>query len=107
MVNIKFSPTRSDDMELLTVKVKGFVLTVNGEVFDFSPLQDGDSLHPDAVESLYFTGDITCTDGDLNVALLMPYRPTEEESILFPATVSVKTGTVKVPTDSQKVKVKA
>lgn len=104
MINIKFSPTRSDDMDLLTVKVKGYVLTVNGEVFDFSPLQDGDSLHPDAVESLYFTGNISRTGDDLNVGLLMPYRFTDDQSITFPADVSVKTGSVKVPTDKQKVK---
>lgn len=104
MINIKFHPTRSDDMELLAVKVKGFVLTINGEVFDFSPLQDGDMLHPDAVDSLYITGDITRTGDDLNIGLLMPYRYTNDESITFPVDVSVKTGIVKVPTDVQKVK---
>lgn len=102
MINIKFYPTRSDDMELLTVKVKGFVLTVNGEVFDFSPLQDGDTLHPDAVESLYFTDHITRIGDDLSVGLLMPYRFTDDKDITFPEDVSVKTGIVKVPTDVQK-----
>ena len=102
MVNIKFCPARTDIMELLTVSVKGKVVTVNGEVFDFSPLKDGDYLHPDAVDSLYFTDDITCTGSDLNIGLLMPYRYTEDESILFPASVSVKSGKVKVPTDIQK-----
>lgn len=102
MVNIKFYPARTDIMELLTVSVKGFVLTVNGEVFDFSPLKDGDTLHPDAVDNLYFTDHITCTGNDLNVGLLMPYRYTDEKDILFPADVSVKSGKVKVPTDKQK-----
>lgn len=102
MVNIKFYPARSDDMELLTVSVKGFVVTMNGEVFDFSPLKDGDSLHPDAVDNLYFTDDITVTGSDLNIGLLMPYRFTEDKFILFPSPVSVKSGKVAVPTDSQK-----
>lgn len=102
MINIKFSPTRTDFMELLTVSVKGFIVTVNGEVFDFSPLQDGDTLHPDAVDSLYFTGDISRTGDDLNIVLLMPYRFTEDMDILFPEAVSVKSGVVKVPTDRQK-----
>lgn len=102
MVNIKFYPARTDIMELLTVSVKGFVLTVNGEVFDFSPLQDGDTLHPDAVDNLYFTDFISRVGDDLNVGLLMPYRFTEDKAITFPEPVSVKSGKVKVPTDVQK-----
>lgn len=102
MVNIKFSPTRSDVMPLLTVSVKGFAITVNGEVFDFSPLQDGDTLNSFAIDSDYFVGDTTVTGADLNVTLAMPYRYTDDESITFPKAVSVRSGKVKVPTDVQK-----
>lgn len=102
MVKIKFYPARTDTMELLTVSVKGFVLTVNGEVFDFSPLQDGDTLNSFAVDSLYFTDDITRDGADLIVGLLMPYRYTDDKDILYPESVTVKAGVVKVPTDVQK-----
>ena len=102
MVNIKFHPTRSDTMPQLDVSVKGDVVTINGEVFDFSPLKDGDSLPRAATGSEHFVGVITKTGEDLNIELLMPYRWTEDSNILFPVDLSIKSGTVKVPTDTQR-----
>ena len=67
---ICLSPQRRDDT--LTVSKSGDVLVVNGETFDFSKVGEGDTLPLAAIKSMWFSGDVSRTDGELSLTLLFP-----------------------------------
>ncbi|RVD76884.1 hypothetical protein A9HBioS_3424 [Pseudomonas koreensis] len=67
---IYLSPQRRDDT--LTVSKSGDVLVVNGETFDFSKVGEGDTLPLAAIKSMWFSGDVSRTDGELSLTLLFP-----------------------------------
>lgn len=69
-MRIILSPQRRDDT--LEVIKAGHVLTVNGQVFDFSPMGDGDTLPNSAISSEWFAGDVDKVAGELIVTLLFP-----------------------------------
>ncbi|WMN15590.1 hypothetical protein QL104_19735 [Pseudomonas piscis] len=103
MVKIKFSPIYAQTLEpLKTLKVEGYKLTVNGEEFDFSPLQPGYELSLEAIGSPLFADKaVMSTDGVLSITLLMPYdEATATEAIRFPVPVTVTAaGPVDIPTN--------
>lgn len=67
---IKLSPQRRD-YTLSVVKI-GKSLTINGEVFDFTCMDDGDTLPRAAIKSEWFVGDVDKADGELTLTLLLP-----------------------------------
>jgi hypothetical protein len=67
---IKLSPVRTD--KTLTVIKSGSTLTVNGEIFDFSQMGDGDTLPSSAILSEWFAGDIDKAGGELTLTLFFP-----------------------------------
>lgn len=56
----------------LTVSKQGDSLTINGELFDFSPLTAGSMLPAVAVGSDFIIGNVYRKDGQLNITLLLP-----------------------------------
>ncbi|WMN19281.1 hypothetical protein QL104_07710 [Pseudomonas piscis] len=103
MVKIKFSPIYAQTLEpLKTLKVEGYKLTINGEEFDFSPLQPGYELSLEAIGSPLFADKASMSvDGALSVTLLMPYdEASATDAIRFPVPVTVTApGPVDIPTD--------
>ncbi|UCZ87153.1 hypothetical protein LGQ10_12925 [Pseudomonas sp. L5B5] len=103
MVKIKFSPIYAPDWKRLeSVEVDGYVITINGATFDFSPLEKGYELSLEAIGSELFADKaVMSVDGTLSVTLLMPYdEATATDAIRFPAPVTVTTnGPVDIPTD--------
>ncbi|WP_068580470.1 MULTISPECIES: hypothetical protein [unclassified Pseudomonas] len=103
MVIIKFSPVYTDRLPTLeSVSVKGYAITVNGELFDFSPLEPGYELEPEAIGSKLFADKAAMSaDGVLSITLLMPYdEATATDAIRFPEPVTVTAdGPVDIPTD--------
>lgn len=81
-MKITLSPARKD--EILTVFKSGDALTLNGEVFDFGPLDEGETLPADAIESEWITGDVTRTDGVLRLTLRLPHGANAPEETRFP-----------------------
>ncbi|MBK5400521.1 hypothetical protein JFU47_28015 [Pseudomonas sp. TH39(2020)] len=69
-MNIILTPQRRDDT--LEVIKAGSVLTVNGQVFDFSRMRDGDTLANSAINSEWFAGDVEKVEGELTLTLLLP-----------------------------------
>jgi hypothetical protein len=67
---IKLSPQRRDDT--LEVIKAGSVLIVNGETFDFTPMQEGSTLPRDAITSEWFSGPVEMENGNLTLTLLLP-----------------------------------
>lgn len=95
-MNIALSPQRRDDT-LLVIKA-GNALTINGKLFDFSRMADGDTLPRSAIESEWFAGDIENVDEELTLALLLPnpwnYSP--EQAFPLPL-LNVPDGEVEFP----------
>jgi len=69
-MKVKLSPTTSD--EILSVVKAGQTLTVNGELFNFIPMNDGDTLPSSAISSKWFYGDVDKEDGELILTIFLP-----------------------------------
>ncbi|KKB86477.1 hypothetical protein VW29_02685 [Devosia limi DSM 17137] len=97
-MRISFSPQRRDDA--LTVHKRGDVLTINGEVFDFSELPNGGTLPADAINSQWIVGDVVRGNGGVSLTLLLPHGANPSEAVAFPAIlVNPANGNVPVPFD--------
>ena len=93
---IFLSPQRRDDM--LTVSKSGDVLVVNGETFDFSKVGEGDTLPLAAIKSMWFSGDVSRTDGELSLTLLFPNPWNYSPEQAFPAPLQgVPDGAIALP----------
>lgn len=93
---IKLSPQRRDDV--LNVRKRGDVLTINGERFDFREVPEGAVLPASAVDCDFVVGDITRRNGELVVTLLLPCGPDATAAVNFPADiVSPSDGNVSLP----------
>jgi hypothetical protein len=92
---INFSPLRWD--QELSLSVSGDVLTINGEPFDFSLLDEGDLLPAEAVESEFINSPVTRTDGEIVVTVLLPIPSDASDAQRFPEPVTVESGEVPLP----------
>jgi hypothetical protein len=92
---ISFSPIRWD--QELSLSVDGDVLTINGEPFDFSLLEDDDLLPAEAIGSDFIVDPVTRTDGDIVLTVLLPIPSEATESQRFPWQVEVTEGEVTLP----------
>lgn len=79
---IKLSPQRRDDS--LAVIKSGDLLNINGEVFDLSPMNDGDTLPRSAIASEWFAADVEKVSGQLVVTLLFPNPANYSQEQAFP-----------------------
>ncbi|POA26314.1 MULTISPECIES: hypothetical protein [unclassified Pseudomonas] len=95
-MKIILSPQRRDDT--LTLERAGTVLTINGEDFDFSSMNDGDTLPKGAIDCEWFAGDIEKVDGDLVVTLFLPNPVNYSQEQAFPVPlVNIPDGPVLLP----------
>jgi hypothetical protein len=81
-MNITLVPQRRD-RPLVAVK-SGDVLWLNGEAFDFGPLQEGDVLPADAIASDLFAGPVSRIDGVLQISLVLPIGAHAPDDARFP-----------------------
>jgi len=95
-VNIQLIPTRSDTQQPILL-VTGDTLTINGEAFDFSQVNDGDTLPADAVGSDFVVGDVTREAGVLTVPLLLPHGARAPNETRFPVDINASDGLVRLP----------
>ena len=84
---INLSPQSRAD-EPVYVK-KGDTISVNGEVFDFSQVEEGDTLPREAIYSDWFGGDVERTGGQLSVTLFSPCPPNYSPEQAFPIPVTM------------------
>lgn len=93
---INLSPVRSDSR--ISISMNGNTISINEEVFDFSPLQDGDTLPRSAIDSPWFAGDVKRVDGVLHVELVFPHGAYADEAARFPVPITVtQDGPVQLP----------
>lgn len=79
---INFSPVRMD--EELQVSLAGEILYLNGEAFDFGPLEDGDTLPQQAISSKWVAGAVERVGGELRLTLVLPHGPNAPETTRYP-----------------------
>lgn len=93
---IKLSPQRRDDT--LSVTRTGDVLNINGTAYDFTQLPEGATLPFDAVDCEFIVCDITRTNGELELTLLLPIGPNAPYEVRFPEPITVlEDGPVALP----------
>lgn len=97
-MRISFTPQRRDDT--LTVTREGDVLTINGEVYDFSALPNGGLLPVEAISSDWIVSDVVRTDAGLALTLLLPHGPAPSAAVAFPQVlVNPGNGVLAIPFD--------
>ena len=86
-MKITLSPTRGD--RPLTLTRSGDILTINGEVFDFSALPEGATLPRTAVSCDWLAGDVTRIDGVLHLGLTLPHGANAPKITRFPEALTI------------------
>jgi len=86
-MQITLSPARRDTP--LTLDRTGDALTINGEVFDFTPLPDGATLPREAIASDWFAGPVERVDGTLRLSLVLPHGANAPQETLYPAPLTL------------------
>ena len=86
-MKLLFSPQRRDDVLILSKS--GDALTVNGTVYDFSPLPDGATLPREAIDCEWICGDVSRINGELVIPVLLPHGPDASEAARFPEPLTV------------------
>jgi hypothetical protein len=84
-------------MEPLVASLKGDVITVNGDEYDFGPLEEGDVLPSGAIDSQYFTSEVSRINGVIQLTLVLPHEFDAPESMTFPKPLDVGDGPVPIP----------
>lgn len=85
----------------------GDTISVNGEVFDFSRMRDGDTLPKEAISSDWFGGDVERVGEYIVLTLTSPLPPNYSQEQAFPSPVVMHgDGIVPLP-ESQKIEVNA
>ncbi len=82
-----FSPQRRD--AVLTLSKTGDAITVNGTVYDFSPLPDGATLPREAIDCEWICGNVERVNGELVIPILLPHGPDASEAARFPEPLTV------------------
>lgn len=99
-MHIKLSPVRLD----FTIEVfkSGDSLTINGEVFEFTPLPEGATLPAEAIESDHFAGPVERINGIIHVTLRLPHGPNPSNAVAFPEPIIVLAdGLITLPSDAE------
>ena len=95
-MHITLSPVFCADP--LTLQCAGDVLTVNGEVFDFTRLPEGATLPQAAVDCRWLASDIHRIDGVLHLTLILPHGANAPEETRFPKVLTLSAdGPVPLP----------
>lgn len=95
-MKINLSPQRRNDS--LEVVKSGNALILNGELFDFSRMVDGDTLPAAAISSPFFFGNVDNIGGELELTLVLPLPANYSHAQAFPVPlVNVGDGPVVFP----------
>lgn len=81
------------------METRGNVLIVNGEEWDFDPMEDGDVLEPELLGSPWWLfGAVEQIDGVIHIRMVLPHGPYAPETRRFPNGRNVtKDGVVSLP----------
>lgn len=99
-MHITLNPQRRDDT--LSVEVTGKRIRINGELFNFNGLNDGDIVP--TVPCEWIVGPVECVDGEIRLSLILPHGPNPSQAVAFPEPIVVTAdGQVGLPHDPEPV----
>lgn len=102
-MKITLVPQRRDDA-LVLEKSSDDRLSINGELFDFESLNDGDEVEWQDLPAGWFAGPVQRIDGEINVSLFLPCVKAGWEVLNSPHTIIVEhEGPVDVPEETTHV----
>lgn len=85
---ISFSPQRRD--ETLTLeRTASDRIRINGELFNFGPLAEGDAIPAGDVPCDWIVGPIERIDGEIHLTLILPHGPNPTEAQAYPQPITV------------------
>lgn len=97
-MHISLSPQRRDGALLL--EKTGDRIRINGELFNFDSLNDGDTIKRGDIPCEFIAGDVTKADGEVRLTLILPCGPNPSQAVGFPADMVVtEDGPIAVPHD--------
>lgn len=95
-MKLHLSPIRGSTP--LAAERMGDTLLLNGDLFDFSDLAEGDTIDGAAYSENWFVGPVTRTDGQIILQVLLPHGANAPQETLFPSTLIIDTdGPVPLP----------
>ena len=101
LMNISFSPVRMD-ATLTLEKSSGDRLRINGELFNFNAMNDGDVIPAGAVPSNWIVGPVEKVDGQVSITLILPHGSNPSGAVAFPDPIIVsEDGPIEVPHDPE------
>ncbi|KPB64238.1 MULTISPECIES: hypothetical protein [Pseudomonas syringae group] len=93
---IKLIPQRRDG-DMVVVK-KGSTLVIDGEEFDFSPMQEGSTLPGDAVQCPWIWPEVIMESGEIILSLIFPVPANFSHEQAFPKDlINVQDGQIEFP----------
>lgn len=96
-MNIYFTPKRSDDI-LILEKTGNDKIKINGELFNFSSLKDGDLIPEGIIPSKWIEGAVEKRDGELHIKIILPHSSNPESYMAFPEPIKVEEdGEIDIP----------
>lgn len=96
-MRISFSPQRRDD-SLVVEKSNGDRLRINGDLFNFNTLEEGDIIASGLVPCEWIVGPVERVDGEIHLTLVLPHGPNPISSIAFPdAIIVAEDGPINLP----------
>lgn len=98
-MRISFSPQRRDDT-LIIEKSSGDRLRINGELFNFNPLAEGDTIP--SIPCDWIVGPVERVGGEVCLTVILPHGPNPSEAVAFPEPITVtEDGPIDVPSDPE------
>lgn len=98
-MRFKFSPVRANTP--LEGSVQGDLLTLNGQVLDFSEVAEGVATPFTSFNCPWLGSDIVRSGGEIYLTLIIPHGPNAPQETLFPSNfdtfLTVGAGPVPVP----------
>ena len=100
-MRISFSHQMRFTSDRLALEKTGDRIRINGDLFNFNGLNDGDRIRRENIPGEWFAGDVTKTDGEVHLTLILPHGMMPEPWQLFPDDIeNVPDGVVDIPFDT-------
>lgn len=101
-MKINFVPQRRE--ERLSVEVRGDKIRINGELFNFGPVKEGDVIERGSAPCEWIASEVTRKDGEVELTLILPFRYGAGEDATNPAPVFIMSdGPVFIPGQEEEV----
>lgn len=82
----------------VAVSVTGDAIEIDGVIYDFAPLAEGDVLPREAVDCPWLASDVTRDEGHITLALILPHGSAAPQETLFPEPLTITSdGPVPLP----------